>query len=196
MVSMSSGADASVPGGEVITLPAAKTPVTSAILVGGKPAYLGSYPSMNEWQALAVLQQAKNAYNNGKGEWPSMKPQQRIEAIKRVVEAIKAERDVVIQRIMWEICKERSLAEDEFDRTITYIEKTIEKYGEMMKEKGVHQEELAYVSGRSIILWTRFSNLCSQNSFQEILLSINMPNMVYYWCTHFWNISRNCCLQG
>jgi len=86
---------------------------------------LGSYPLLDEKQALEILASAVNAYSNGKGEWPAMSVEERIKCTKKFVAQMKTKRSQVVNLLMWEIGKNLSDSEKEFDRTIDYIEDTI-----------------------------------------------------------------------
>lgn len=102
--------------------------VYSPILVGGKPTYIGQYPMMSGAQAQSVLQTAIKAWNIGRGEWPTMSWQDRIKCMEVFVELMKSRREKVVNILMWEICKTTKDAGKEFDRTVEYIEQTIDEY--------------------------------------------------------------------
>lgn len=88
--------------------------------------HIGSYPLMDEKTALYALDSAVKAYNNGQGEWPKMTIEQRIDCFKTFISLIKEERKLVVNLLMWEIGKTLKDSEKEFDRTIDYINDTIE----------------------------------------------------------------------
>lgn len=54
-----------------------------------------------------------------------MSQEGRIAAILKVVEALKTQRDAIIQVLMWEICKNQDDAAAEFDRTMLFIDACI-----------------------------------------------------------------------
>ncbi len=87
---------------------------------------IGSYPLMGKEVALEALEAASVAFNYGKGEWPSMSIENRIGCIRNFVLLMKEERDNVVRLLMWEIGKSLKDAEKEFDRTVEYINDTIE----------------------------------------------------------------------
>lgn len=93
-----------------------------------EPTYLGHHPLMTVSQAESVLQTAVNAWNLGRGEWPTMLWQQRLQRMQRFVALMKERRNKVVRILMWEICKTKKDAFAEFDRTVEYIEKTIDEY--------------------------------------------------------------------
>lgn len=88
--------------------------------------YLGAYPLMGEREALAALDSAVAAYDQGRGRWPTMPVSERIACVKKFVELMTAQRDIVVKLLMWEIGKSLRDSEKEFDRTVDYINATIE----------------------------------------------------------------------
>lgn len=99
-----------------------------------KPTLLGSIPQLTENEALAALDAACNAYDKGKGLWPTMKVADRIACMEKFVAQIKTKRDEVVKLLMWEIGKTLPDSEKEFDRTIDYIDDTIEDYKQMDRD--------------------------------------------------------------
>jgi glyceraldehyde-3-phosphate dehydrogenase (NADP+) len=92
------------------------------------PTLLGTIPSMNEKTALEVLDAATLAYNQGQGLWPTMKVADRILCMQSFVKQMKTTREQVVKFLMWEIGKSLPDSEKEFDRTVDYINETIEEY--------------------------------------------------------------------
>ncbi len=90
-----------------------------------KPQVIGRMPQMTEEQAMAVLQDAKQAWNGGSGVWPQMSLGERIDAIKKFIMELKSSRDAIINVLMWEIGKNTPDATAEFDRTVQFIETMI-----------------------------------------------------------------------
>ncbi len=96
--------------------------------------YIGSYPMMGSKEAIEALDAAEKAYANGKGEWPSMTVEERIGSIKRFVLLMKEQREVVVNLLMWEIGKSLADSQKEFDRTVDYINDTIEALKNLDRE--------------------------------------------------------------
>ena len=96
-----------------------------------EPKHLGEYPLMSETEALEVLDAAVSAYDNGKGEWPTFSVDDRIKCVEAFTVEMKTQRKVVVNLLMWEICKTRKDAEKEFDRTVEYIIDTINALKEL-----------------------------------------------------------------
>ena len=87
---------------------------------------LGPAPLLDEKEALSALDAACAAWDDGKGVWPTMRVEERIEAVEAFVARMKAVREVVVERMMWEIGKTLSDSQKEFDRTVAYIEDSVE----------------------------------------------------------------------
>jgi acyl-CoA reductase-like NAD-dependent aldehyde dehydrogenase len=87
---------------------------------------IGSYPVMGEAESDAALDAAVQAYNRGRGEWPTMTVAQRIGCMQDFIRRMAAKRDEIINLIMWEIGKSLVDSQKEFDRTISYMQDTIQ----------------------------------------------------------------------
>ncbi|MEM6255483.1 MAG: NADP-dependent glyceraldehyde-3-phosphate dehydrogenase [Cyanobacteria bacterium P01_D01_bin.156] len=93
---------------------------------GLEPAVVGHFPLLNEQESLAALEAAVAAYDRGCGPWPTMSVAQRIEHMQDFVYRMEAKRDQVVKLLMWEIGKSYKDSQKEFDRTLTYIENTVD----------------------------------------------------------------------
>lgn len=124
--------------GKLIEWQGASEEVYSPILedVAGKKqkTYLGSAPLLEKEQGIEALRAAQKAYNHGRGEWPTAHADQRIQALERFLALMKDQREKVSQLLMWEIAKNKSSAYKEFDRTVDYIEDTIEEFKSMQRQ--------------------------------------------------------------
>lgn len=92
------------------------------------PTLLGTVPDMDEKAAKEVLDAAYTAYNKGQGLWPTMKVADRIRCMENFVEKMKTKREEIVKLLMWEIGKTLPDSQKEFDRTVDYINDTIEEY--------------------------------------------------------------------
>ena len=99
-----------------------------------QPTLLGSIPQLGEEQANEALDAACNAFNKGKGLWPTMKVVDRIACMDKFVSQMKTKREEIVKLLMWEIGKTLPDSEKEFDRTIDYIYDTIEDYKQMDRD--------------------------------------------------------------
>ena len=118
-------------GGEIRTWDGAVKTVLSPICVRDADGALsqcviGSYPVMGEAGSDAALDAAVAAYNQGRGEWPTMRVAERIACMLDFVRQMVAQRSRVVNLIMWEIGKSHADSAKEFDRTVEYISATIE----------------------------------------------------------------------
>src|SRR5438132_4304046 len=86
---------------------------------------IGSYPVMGETQSDEALDAAVAAYDNGRGEWPTMPVADRIDCMQDFVKQMVAQLRAVSRLIMWEIGKSVADSEKEFDRTVDYIKQTL-----------------------------------------------------------------------
>jgi glyceraldehyde-3-phosphate dehydrogenase (NADP+) len=94
-------------------------------------AVVGRSPLLDSATALAALQGAQTAWNQGRGQWPTMRVAERIERMETFVRGMVAVREEVVRLLMWEIAKPRKEAEAEFDRTVDYIRDTLEALKEL-----------------------------------------------------------------
>lgn len=101
---------------------------------------LGSIPRTSPKEALEALDAAVNAYNNGLGEWPTMTVGERINCMQKFVYLMIQQRDLVIKLLMWEIGKTLADATKEFDRTVDYINDTIDALKDLDRESSRFQE--------------------------------------------------------
>jgi glyceraldehyde-3-phosphate dehydrogenase (NADP+) len=83
---------------------------------------------MGNQEAQEVVDAAVNAFDNGQGNWPTMKVVDRIKCMENFVRQMKLTRSEVVKYLMWEIGKSLPDSEKEFDRTVEYILDTIEDY--------------------------------------------------------------------
>ncbi|AKU11166.1 aldehyde dehydrogenase [Azoarcus sp. CIB] len=86
---------------------------------------LGSFPVTGTAEADAAIAAAVAAYDNGRGQWPTMPVAERIACVENFTNQILAHRQEIVNLIMWEIGKSLTDSEKEFDRTIDYIKATI-----------------------------------------------------------------------
>lgn len=105
-----------------------------------KPTLLGTVPHMDEDTALGVLDSAVNAYDHGKGKWPTMKVKDRMSCMKNFVELMETKRTEVVKLLMWEIGKTLPDSEKEFDRTVEYIYDTIEDYKQLDRDSDTFEK--------------------------------------------------------
>jgi glyceraldehyde-3-phosphate dehydrogenase (NADP+) len=92
---------------------------------------IGSYPLAGETEAIAALDAASQAYDKGRGAWPNTSVAERISCIENFTKQMKEQKSLIVKLIMWEIGKSFSDSTKEFDRTIEYINDTVETLKKM-----------------------------------------------------------------
>lgn len=102
------------------------SPICIQTETGLKRKLIGSYPICTETEAAESLEAAVSAYNNGRGEWPTMSVEQRIHRVEQFTGKMLQKKDIIVKLIMWEIGKSFADSTKEFDRTVEYIYATID----------------------------------------------------------------------
>ena len=102
------------------------SPVWVRTPAGLAPKLIGRYPLLTEAQSLEALDAAAQAYDHGRGHWPTLPVSERIKHVQEFVYRMKAQRQRVVNLLMWEIGKTFQDAAKEFDRTVEYIQDTID----------------------------------------------------------------------
>ncbi len=132
--------DAYLVDGEVRRWTGERMEITSPVCVTGSGGTsrrsMGHAALLSQEAALDALAAAVRAWDNGRGPWPTMRVADRVEAVQAFVEKMRQVREEVVILLMWEIAKTRSEAEKEFDRTVAYIEDTIEAVKELDRAAG------------------------------------------------------------
>ena len=105
-----------------------------------QPTLLGSVPELTKTEALEAIGAASDAYNNGQGQWPTMKVRDRIACMEKFAEQMKTKRETVVKYLMWEIGKNLTDSEKEFDRTVDYIYDTIDDYKQIDRNSAKFQK--------------------------------------------------------
>lgn len=99
-----------------------------------QPTFLGEVPHLGEKEALEVLEAATNAYDKGKGLWPTMRVKDRISAMEGFLKQMQTKREEVVKLMMWEIGKSLADSYKEFDRTVEYVQDTINEYKQLDRD--------------------------------------------------------------
>lgn len=87
---------------------------------------IGSYPITSEAEAMDALNAALKAYDNGRGEWPTMSLSERIACMENFLKKMLEKKTEIVNLLMYEIGKSLADSIKEFDRTIEYIYDTID----------------------------------------------------------------------
>jgi len=107
------------------------SPVCVAAESGFQAKFIGSYPLLTEKESLLALEAARRAYDNGRGDWPTMAVEDRIRHLEGFAYRMKEKRDEIVRLLMWEIGKSLEDSLREFDRTVDYILDTIDALKEL-----------------------------------------------------------------
>ncbi|MBZ0237569.1 MAG: aldehyde dehydrogenase family protein [Deltaproteobacteria bacterium] len=123
--------------GEIRTWEGETAPVRSPVCVmrpgvaEPEPVELGRIAMIDRAAGLEALAAAKAAWSQGRGAWPTMRVGERIERMTTFVTGMRAVREDLVRLLMWEIGKSRADSETEVDRTVVYIQDTIEALKEL-----------------------------------------------------------------
>lgn len=120
------------------------SPICISSPSGVFPQRIGAYPLLKEKESLEALAAAVEAYDQGRGLWPTMSVEERIKHVEGFASRMQEVRDQVVKLLMWEVGKTLVDSEKEFDRTIDYIRATIDALKDLdrtssrfVKEQGV-----------------------------------------------------------
>lgn len=108
--------------------------------------HLGSYPLVSEAEAMQALSAALKAYNNGKGQWPTMTVEERIQCMEAFIGKMLEKKDQIVNLLMWEIGKSYKDSVKEFDRTVEYIYDTIDAYKDLDRDNSRFQIDAGIVA--------------------------------------------------
>jgi acyl-CoA reductase-like NAD-dependent aldehyde dehydrogenase len=114
---------------------------------------IGTYPLCDKEQAHVALDAAEKAFNNGRGEWPTMSVAKRIECVEKFTHQIIEKKQEVVKLLMWEIGKSYADSTKEFDRTIEYIQLTIDAL------KDIDRQSSGFIIEQGIVAQVRRSPL-------------------------------------
>ncbi|HEY9842338.1 MAG TPA: NADP-dependent glyceraldehyde-3-phosphate dehydrogenase [Candidatus Obscuribacterales bacterium] len=107
---------------------------------------LGTLPSLSPEAALEALAAAEQAWDNGRGLWPTMSVEQRIGHVEDFIRGLKLKREAIVRLLMWEIGKTRADAGKEFDRSVDYLVDTIEALKDLDRASSRFQIEQGIVA--------------------------------------------------
>jgi glyceraldehyde-3-phosphate dehydrogenase (NADP+) len=173
--------------GELIHWAGDKAVINSSIssTMEYKPTYLGSVPNLEEKQGLEALEAALQAYDRGKGKWPTKTVSQRIACMEVFVKKMESKRDEVVKLLMWEIGKNLTDSEKEFDRTVKYIYDTIDDYKELDRDAAkFHKQDGVYAHIRrgpiGVVLCLGPYNYPLNETFALLIPAIIMGNTTIF----------------
>jgi len=144
---------------------------------------LGSVPVLGENEAMEALAAAQAAYQQGRGEWPTMTVKKRMEHMLRFTKAMKEQRKAVVDYLVMEIGKNVKDSEKEFDRTVEYILDTIEALKRLDRDSSrLHKEQGIYAQIRrgplGVVLCMGPYNYPLNETFALLIPALIMGNTV------------------
>ena len=146
---------------------------------------IGTYPLCDKTEANAALDAAVVAYNNGRGEWPTMSVAKRIECVEKFTHAIIEKKQEVVKLIMWEIGKTIGDSTKEFDRTIEYIQATIDALKDLDRQSSGFTMEQGIVaqvrrSPLGVVLCMGPFNYPLNETFTTLIPALIMGNTILF----------------
>ncbi len=146
---------------------------------------IGTYPVCTEKEAEEALEAAVRAYNNGRGQWPTMSVAQRIECVEKFVQRMLEQKDIVVKLIMWEIGKSWSDSVKEFDRTVEYVYATIDALKDLDRDSSrftIEQGIAAQIrrSPLGVVLCMGPFNYPLNETFTTLIPAIIMGNTLLF----------------
>lgn len=152
---------------------------------GLKRVLIGTYPVCGEKEAMEALEAAETAYNNGRGEWPTMSVAARIICVEEFTRHMLKQKDIVVKLIMWEIGKSYADSIKEFDRTIEYIYATIDALKDLDRQSSRFEIEQGIVaqvrrSPLGVVLCMGPFNYPLNETFTTLIPAIIMGNTLLF----------------
>lgn len=149
------------------------------------PARIGSYPRLGEAESMAAMQAAQRAFDFGRGHWPTLSVAERIRHVEMFAVRMIEKRDEVVRLLMWEIGKSLSDARREFDRTVEYIQGTIDALKDLdrVSSRFVIEQGIAAQIRRSplgVVLCMGPYNYPLNETFTVLIPALIMGNTVVF----------------
>jgi glyceraldehyde-3-phosphate dehydrogenase (NADP+) len=146
---------------------------------------IGTYPVCTEKEAFEALDAAVAAYNNGRGQWPTMNVADRIKCVEKFIGKMREQKDAVVKLIMWEIGKSHADSVKEFDRTVEYIYATIDALKDLDRDSSrftIEQGIVAQIrrSPLGVVLCMGPFNYPLNETFTTLIPAIIMGNTLLF----------------
>jgi len=161
------------------------SPICIRSAEGLKRKLIGTYPICTPVEAQASLDAAVAAYNNGRGEWPTMSVQDRIRHVEDFTHKMLKKKDLVVKLIMWEIGKSFADSIKEFDRTVEYIYATIDALKDIDRQSSRFEIEQGIVaqvrrSPLGVVLCMGPFNYPLNETFTTLIPALIMGNTLLF----------------
>lgn len=146
---------------------------------------IGSYPICGQKEADEALEAAVKAYDNGRGEWPTISVADRIACVEHFTHEIIEQKNLVVKLLMWEIGKSHADSVKEFDRTIEYIYATIDSLKELDRQSSRFEIEQGIVaqirrSPLGVVLCMGPFNYPLNETFTTLIPALIMGNTLLF----------------
>ncbi|RZK76771.1 MAG: NADP-dependent glyceraldehyde-3-phosphate dehydrogenase [Pedobacter sp.] len=146
---------------------------------------IGTYPLCGPEEAMASLDAAVAAYNNGRGDWPTMSVADRINCVEQFTRQIITKKDEVVKLLMWEIGKSHGDSVKEFDRTVEYIYATIDALKDLDRHSSTFTIEQGIVaqirrSPLGVVLCMGPFNYPLNETFTTLIPALIMGNTILF----------------
>lgn len=146
---------------------------------------IGTYPVCTEKEAFEALDAAVAAYDNGRGEWPTMGVADRIKCVEKFIGKMREQKEIVVKLIMWEIGKSYTDSVKEFDRTVEYIYATIDALKDLDRDSSrftIEQGIVAQIrrSPLGVVLCMGPFNYPLNETFTTLIPAIIMGNTLLF----------------
>lgn len=175
--------------GEMKTWDGELSEVSSPVCVrtpdGLKRKVIGAFPVCSIKEALEALDAAMAAYDNGRGEWPTMSVAGRIQRVEQFTYKMLQQKDLVVKLIMWEIGKPYAESVKEFDRTVEYIHATIDALKDIDRQSSRFEIEQGIVaqvrrSSLGVVLCMGPFNYPLNETFTTLIPALIMGNTLLF----------------
>ena len=168
--------------GEVHTV---LSPVCIPAAEGLQRKVIGTYPLCTEKESFEALDAAVAAYDNGRGEWPTMSVESRISCVEKFTQRIIQKKDEVVKLLMWEIGKSHADSVKEFDRTVEYIYATIDALKDIDRQSSKFSIEQGIVaqirrSPLGVVLCMGPFNYPLNETFTTLIPALIMGNTLLF----------------
>jgi glyceraldehyde-3-phosphate dehydrogenase (NADP+) len=146
---------------------------------------IGSYPIATTKESQEALDAAVNAYDGGRGAWPAMHINERIQNLNSFVAKMKTQRQQIVKLIVWEIGKTVADAEKEFDRTIDYINETVRSAKQLSNHTNAFQVTQGFIGQtkrvpHGIVLCMGPFNYPLNETFTTLIPALIMGNTILF----------------
>ncbi|SDK50826.1 Acyl-CoA reductase [Pedobacter sp. ok626] len=161
------------------------SPICIRIENGLKRKVIGTYPLCSEKEASEALDAAVAAYDNGRGEWPTMSVANRIHCVEQFTHKIIEKKAIVVKLLMWEIGKSYADSVKEFDRTVEYIYATIDALKDLDRQSSKFSIEQGIVaqirrSPLGVVLCMGPFNYPLNETFTTLIPALIMGNTILF----------------